>query len=49
MREAGGDVTHVITIVERGEGAADAFAKAGLQYRWVFTAEEVRAAAKSLK
>jgi len=49
VREAGGDVTHVLTIVERGEGAAEAFAKAGLQYRWVFTAEEVRAAAKSLK
>jgi orotate phosphoribosyltransferase len=49
VREAGGDVTHAIAMVERGEGAADAFAKAGLQYRWVFTAEEVRAAAKSLK
>ncbi len=49
VREAGGDVTHALTIVERGEGAAEAFAKAGLQYRWVFTAEEVRAAAKSLK
>src|ERR1700691_2115870 len=42
VREAGGDVTHAIAMVERGEGAADAFAKAGLQYRWVFTAEEVR-------
>ncbi len=49
VREAGGEVTHAIAIVERGEGAVDAFAKAGLQYRWVFTAEEVRAAAKSLK
>jgi orotate phosphoribosyltransferase len=49
VREAGGDVSHAIAMVERGEGAADAFAKAGLQYRWVFTAEEVRAAAKSLK
>jgi orotate phosphoribosyltransferase len=47
VREAGGDVTHAITIVERGEGAVDAFAQAGLQYRWVFTAEEVRSAAKS--
>ncbi len=47
VREAGGDVTHALTIVERGEGAADTFAKAGLEYRWVFTAEEVRAAAKS--
>jgi orotate phosphoribosyltransferase len=49
VREAGGDVTHAIAMVERGEGAADAFAKAGLQYRWVFTADEVRAAAKNLK
>jgi orotate phosphoribosyltransferase len=49
VREAGGDVTYAIAMVERGEGAADAFAKAGLQYRWVFTAEEVRTAAKSLK
>jgi orotate phosphoribosyltransferase len=49
VKDAGGDVTHAITVVERGEGAADAFAKAGLQYRWVFTAEEIRAAAKSLK
>ena len=49
VREAGGEVTHAIAIVERGEGAVDAFAKAGLQYRWVFTAEEVRVAAKSLK
>ena len=49
VREAGGDVTHAFAIVDRGEGAADAFAKAGLQYRWVFTAEEVRAAAKEAK
>lgn len=47
VREAGGDVTHAIALVEREEGAADAFARAGLQYRWVFTAEEVRAAAKN--
>ena len=47
VREAGGDVTHAIALVEREEGAAEAFAKAGLQYRWVFTAEEVRAAAKN--
>jgi hypothetical protein len=29
--------------VERGEGAVEAFARAGLKYSWVFTAEEVRA------
>ncbi|HXN85469.1 MAG TPA: orotate phosphoribosyltransferase [Candidatus Binataceae bacterium] len=49
MREAGANVTHAIAMVERGEGAADAFASAGLEYRWVFTAEEIRAAAKTQK
>jgi len=49
MREAGANVTHAIAMVERGEGAADAFARAGLEYRWVFTAEEIRAAAKNRK
>lgn len=47
VREAGGDVTHVLTLVDRGEGAADAFAREGLEYRWVFSAEEIRAAAKN--
>lgn len=42
-REAGGNVIAAIALVERGEGAADAFARAGLKYSWVFTAEEVRA------
>ena len=49
MREAGANVTHAIAMVERGEGAADAFARAGLEYRWVFTAEEIRAAAVNRK
>jgi orotate phosphoribosyltransferase len=43
MREAGANVIAAIALVERGEGAADAFARAGLKYSWVFTAEEVRA------
>ena len=43
MREAGGDVIAAIALVERGEGAVDAFERAGLKYSWVFTAEEVRA------
>jgi hypothetical protein len=30
--------------VERGEGAADAFAREGLRYVYLYTAEEVRAA-----
>jgi orotate phosphoribosyltransferase len=46
VREAGGNVTHAFTLVDRGEGAADAFAREGLEYRWVFSAEEIRAAAK---
>lgn len=48
MREAGAEVTHAIALVERGEGAADAFARAGLSYSYVFTAEEVRAAHAAL-
>ena len=44
IREAGGRVTHVLALVERGEGAAENFARAGLEYRWIFTAEEIRAA-----
>ncbi len=44
LKEAGATVTHAFALVERGEGAADAFARAGLKYRWLFTAEEVRAA-----
>src|SRR5258708_17704453 len=43
MREAGGNVIAAIALVERGEGAVDAFAGARLQYSWGFTAEEVRA------
>jgi orotate phosphoribosyltransferase len=43
MREAGANVIAAIALVERGEGAVEAFARAGLMYSWVFTAEEVRA------
>jgi orotate phosphoribosyltransferase len=42
-------VTHALALVERGEGAAETFARAGLEYRYVFTAEEIRAARESLK
>jgi hypothetical protein len=31
-------------LVERGEGAAEAFAREGLRYIYLFNAEEVRAA-----
>src|SRR5690242_7324747 len=41
MREAGAIVTHAIALVERGEGAAGAFAREGLKYSYVFLADEV--------
>ncbi|HZO81785.1 MAG TPA: orotate phosphoribosyltransferase [Candidatus Binataceae bacterium] len=44
LRDAGATVTHAFALVERGEGAAAAFAAARLEYRWLYTAEEVRAA-----
>ncbi len=47
MREAGAKMTHAFALVEREEGAAQAFADAGLEYRYVFTAEEIRAVASN--
>jgi orotate phosphoribosyltransferase len=44
IKAAGAQVRVAFALVERGEGAADAFARAGLNYRYLFTAEEVRAA-----
>jgi orotate phosphoribosyltransferase len=46
MRDAGASVVAAIALVERGEGGADAFARAGLEYAWIFTADEIRAAAR---
>jgi len=43
IRDAGGVVSTAFALVERGEGAVEAFAAAGLKYSWIFTAEEVRA------
>jgi orotate phosphoribosyltransferase len=43
MRSAGAIVVAAFALVERGEGAAAAFAQAGLKYVYLFTAEEVRA------
>lgn len=48
MQAAGATVTTAFALVERGEGAAEAFAAAGLKYRWLFMAEEIRAARKSI-
>src|SRR5271170_5203177 len=36
MQAAGATVTTAFALVERGEGAAEAFAAAGLKYRWLF-------------
>jgi len=44
MKAAGATVNVAFALVERGEGAADAFARAGLKYRYLYTAGEVRAA-----
>jgi orotate phosphoribosyltransferase len=47
MRAAGANVVAALTIVERGEGAAGTFAREGLSYRWIFTGNEIRAAARA--
>jgi orotate phosphoribosyltransferase len=44
MRAAGATVGVAFALVERGEGAAEAFAREDLRYVYLFTAEEVRAA-----
>ena len=40
VKEAGAEVALVFTMVDRQEGAAEAFAAAGLHFRALFTAEE---------
>ena len=45
VRAAGATVKAAFALVDRGEGAGEAFAKEGLTYSWLFTAEEVRHAA----
>jgi len=47
LREAGAVVTAALTLVERGEGGAQAFAREGLSYSWVVTGNEIRAAARA--
>jgi|SRR5579885_1726491 len=46
LRAAGATVTTAFALVDRGEGAAAAFAQAGLKFAWLYTAEEVRRAAR---
>jgi orotate phosphoribosyltransferase len=40
VRDAGGEVVLVLTMVDRQEGAVDTFAQAGLTFRWLFQASE---------
>jgi orotate phosphoribosyltransferase len=40
VREVGGDVTLVLTMVDREEGATEAFAEAGLAFRALYRAAE---------
>jgi orotate phosphoribosyltransferase len=44
VRAAGANVIAALAIVDRGEGAAEAFAKAGLAYHFLFNSDEIRAA-----
>lgn len=46
LRAAGAAVSAAFALVDRGEGAGEAFAKEGLTYSWLFTAKEVRRAAR---
>jgi len=45
MRAAGASVTAAFALVDRGEGAQQAFSQAGLIYTYLFSAEEIRQAA----
>ncbi len=49
MRDAGANVVAAIALIERGEGGADAFGREGLKYDWVFTSDEIRAAARNAR
>src|ERR1700723_406011 len=40
VRDAGGEVVLVLTMVDREEGAVETFAQAGLAFRWLFRAGE---------
>jgi orotate phosphoribosyltransferase len=46
IRAAGGRVAAAFALVDRNESAREAFSREGIRYAWVFTAEEVRAAAR---
>lgn len=40
VREAGGNVIQVLTLVDRQEGASETFEEAGMPFRAIFTADE---------
>jgi orotate phosphoribosyltransferase len=40
VREAGGEIVLVLTMVDREEGAAETFAQAGLSFRSLYRASE---------
>jgi orotate phosphoribosyltransferase len=45
LRGGGAEVTAALALVDRGEGGAEAFAREGIAYRWIFAAGEIRSAA----
>ncbi|MBA4038038.1 MAG: orotate phosphoribosyltransferase, partial [Bradyrhizobium sp.] len=40
VRDAGGEIVLVLTMVDREEGAAETFAEAGLEFRSLYKASE---------
>ena len=40
VRDAGAQIALILTMVDREEGAAETFAKAGLPFRWLYRASE---------
>ena len=49
LRDGGGEVTDCFALVDRNEGGREALAAAGLRYRFVIDACEIRAAARAGK
>jgi orotate phosphoribosyltransferase len=47
VRAAGAEVTWALALVDRNEGGREAFAREGLSYAWIFSADEIRAAARA--
>jgi orotate phosphoribosyltransferase len=47
LRAAGAVVEAAFSVVDRGAGASEAFARAGLSYAYLFTSDEIVAVARS--